>query len=180
MYWLDKEIVVTQINDRFFALNGWDGERYMRCWECGGREGDRFSKVIGIDVYTITPYKENGETKFKIETNVLTGKLDDEKAQMYKNLLPYSGPANTISGEILRAIEFIERSFTRKLNITGAIKFLKSNINDDTCLLLLKEIEDGDFGDFVDLKKRVENIVFGQFLANELELNEQDFEDLNN
>lgn len=176
MHWLDKEIVVVQIDERYFALNGWDGEKYIRCWECCDREGDRFNKVLGIDTYTIEPQEDK---TFKLSKNILIGTLSDDLEQMYKNLLPYSGCANTISGEILRAVEFIERSITKNVNISGAIKFLQQHINNETCLIILNELKDGDFAQFSELKKKVEQIVFNQFMQNDLEINDTDFEELN-
>ncbi|EDO9793965.1 hypothetical protein GO117_00460 [Campylobacter fetus] len=176
MHWLDKEIVVVEIDGRFFALNGWDGECYSRCWECGDRRGDKFHKVVGVDTYKITP--RFGD-EFVLEKNPLIGTMDDIKEQMYKSLLPYMGQANTISGEILRAIQFIEHSITKNTDISGALKFLSLNLDDDSCLILIDEIRNNDFENFWVLKQKVENIVLKQYENNELEINYDDFEDMN-
>ncbi|WP_163280415.1 hypothetical protein [Campylobacter fetus] len=176
MHWLDKEIVVVEIDGRFFALNGWDGECYSRCWECGDRRGDTFHKVVGVDTYKITPRFKD---EFVLEKNPLIGTMDDIKEQMYKSLLPYMGQANTISGEILRAVQFIEHSITKNTNISGALKFLSLNLDDDLCSILIDEIRNNDFENFSVLKQKVENIVLKQYENNELEINYDDFEDMN-
>ena len=31
--WDNKEIEVVEINGRWFALSGWNGEVYLHCWE---------------------------------------------------------------------------------------------------------------------------------------------------
>lgn len=105
--------------------------------------------------------------------------MDDIKEQMYKSLLPYMGQANTISGEILRAIQFIEHSITKNTDISGALKFLSLNLDDDSCLILIDEIRNNDFENFSVLKQKVENIVLKQYENNELEINYDDFEDMN-
>ncbi|AII15076.1 hypothetical protein CIG1485E_1242 [Campylobacter iguaniorum] len=175
MHWLDKEIVVVEIGGRFFALNGWDGECYSRCWECGDRVGDKFHKVIGVDTFSITQ-TQNGD--FELSKNQMLGTIGDLKADMYKSLLPYMGMANTVSGEVLRAICFIEQSITTNKNITGAIKFLKQNIDDDGCQIYLDEIKSNDFSNLATLKQKIESIVLAQYERNDLEINFEDFEDM--
>ena len=32
--WNNGEIDVVEINGRLFALHGWNGETWLRCWEC--------------------------------------------------------------------------------------------------------------------------------------------------
>lgn len=176
MHWLDCEIVVVEIDGRFFALNGWDGECYSRCWECGEEKDGRFHKIIGVDTYKITPRFKD---KFVLEKNPLIGTSDDLKEQMFKSLLPYMGQANTISGEILRAVQFIEQSLSKKANISGAFKFLSLNLKERSCLEILGEIKNGDFSNFLALKQMVEDIVFKQYENNDLEMNSDDFEDMN-
>lgn len=172
MYWLDKEIIVVEIDGRFFALNGWDGEYYTRCWECCDRDGDKFCKMVGNKTYTIIP-----EQKLVIETS--NEDLNDLKNQMYKKLLPYSGPANTIGGEILRSIETLEISLKKDINISGALKFLSLHLKCNTCKKIIEEMQNGDFSNFKDLKSNAETIILSEYRKNELEINYDDFENLN-
>ncbi|GLC88715.1 hypothetical protein [Lysinibacillus piscis] len=44
-----KDIIETD-DERFFALNGWDGERYMNCYEC-----TYFGQKISQTVYVVRP-----------------------------------------------------------------------------------------------------------------------------
>ena len=33
-YWNNGEIPMVEINARLVALHGWNGETWLRCWEC--------------------------------------------------------------------------------------------------------------------------------------------------
>ena len=35
--WMNGDIAVVKIGNRFFALNGWNGTDYGHCWECKNR-----------------------------------------------------------------------------------------------------------------------------------------------
>ena len=94
---------------------------------------------------------------------------------MYKVLVPYSGAANSLSGEILRAVLCIENKESR---IDGAIKFLENHIDDSATLELLEFIKNGDGSKFAELKSRIESDIYSKFLANEFIDNYEDFEDL--
>ena len=52
--WNNKEIEVVEINGRWFALYGWNGEAYLDCWET---DEHTFSKEDG-KVYEIKPVYE--------------------------------------------------------------------------------------------------------------------------
>lgn len=78
----------------------------------------------------------------------------------------------------MRAICYIEQSITTNKNITGAIKFLKQNINDDSCQIYLDEIKSNDFSNLALLKQKIESMVLAQYEKNDLEINFEDFEDM--
>lgn len=50
-WWNDKNIELMEINGKTYALSGWNGERFTKCWECEG-EGNREASK---EEYTITP-----------------------------------------------------------------------------------------------------------------------------
>ena len=33
-YWMDTCIRVVDIDNALYALNGWNGEKYLHCWKC--------------------------------------------------------------------------------------------------------------------------------------------------
>lgn len=33
-YWNNGDVPMVQINEKLFALYGWNGETWLRCWEC--------------------------------------------------------------------------------------------------------------------------------------------------
>ncbi len=35
-WWNDKNVELVEVDDHIYALNGWNGEEYTRCWECLG------------------------------------------------------------------------------------------------------------------------------------------------
>lgn len=35
-WWADKSIEMIEIDGIVYALNGWNGESYLNCWECTG------------------------------------------------------------------------------------------------------------------------------------------------
>jgi len=64
-WWNDRDIEVIEIEGRFIALNGWNGEEYLDCWEV--KEVSN-GKAYGIkeDGLKVRPlYKEN-EGDFEI------------------------------------------------------------------------------------------------------------------
>lgn len=44
-WWSDNNIELVKINGKIHALDGWNGEKYLHCWEC-------------IDRFTIVDDKE--------------------------------------------------------------------------------------------------------------------------
>ena len=57
-WWSDNSVELAKINGKIYALDGWNGEKYLHCWECV----DRYEAVDdGID-YEIEPiYSCDGE-----------------------------------------------------------------------------------------------------------------------
>lgn len=33
-YWNNGDVPMVEIDERLFALHGWNGEVWLRCWEC--------------------------------------------------------------------------------------------------------------------------------------------------
>lgn len=61
--WNNKEIEVVEIDGRWFALYGWNGEAYCDCWET---DEHTFCLEDGKS-YEIRPvYKEISEDEFEI------------------------------------------------------------------------------------------------------------------
>lgn len=60
-WWSDKSIELVEIEGKVYALNGWNGEKFLNCWECIGEDNMDASK----EEYVITPvYEEDGEGDF--------------------------------------------------------------------------------------------------------------------
>ncbi|MCR8679673.1 MULTISPECIES: hypothetical protein [Campylobacter] len=169
MHWQDTQIAVVEYDGRFFALNGWNDECFDRCWECSSNDGKRFDSIVGDKTYKIW----NDENGVRLEANCFEAKEGIE--YMYKVLVPYSGAANSLNGEILRAVLSIDNCEAR---MSGAIKFLQSHIDDEYTLKLLNHIKDGDRVKFSEFKSRIESDIYAKFLANEFVDNFEDFEDL--
>lgn len=169
MYWQDTQIAVVECDGRFFALNGWNDECFDRCWECSSKDGKRFDSIVGDETYRIW-CDENG---VRLEPNCFGAK--DSIEYMYKVLVPYSGAANSVNGEILRAVLAIENGESYR---SGAIKFINSHIDDSEILTLLGSLKDGDMSQFSEFKSMVESYIYTKFLANEFIDNFVDFEDL--
>ncbi len=49
--WQDTDIPVAFINMALYALNGWNGEKYLHCWKCI----DRFTADPVGKEYEVTP-----------------------------------------------------------------------------------------------------------------------------
>lgn len=50
-YWQDTDIRIECINGALYALNGWNGEKYLHCWKCI----DRWTAADDDTEYEITP-----------------------------------------------------------------------------------------------------------------------------
>lgn len=62
-WWNDNSIKLVKINGKIYALYGWNGEKYLHCWECT----DKFTVVNESIEYEIAPiYKENEDGEFEI------------------------------------------------------------------------------------------------------------------
>ena len=56
-WWNDKGIELVEIDGETFALNGWNGETYLKCWKCLGEDLMDASE----EEYQITPIYEDEE-----------------------------------------------------------------------------------------------------------------------
>lgn len=56
-WWHDRDIDLVDIEGTVYALNGWNGEKYLNCWVCTGEDlMDANEKEYGI-----TPIYNNNE-----------------------------------------------------------------------------------------------------------------------
>lgn len=62
-YWLwNYDIPIVEIDGKKYALYGWNGEKYLHCWECK----DTFTEVDGTE-YEVKPiYAEDSNGEFEI------------------------------------------------------------------------------------------------------------------
>lgn len=59
----NKDIELVEIDGTVYALNGWNGEKYLNCWICTGEDLMDASE----EEYQIKPeYKEVAEDEFEI------------------------------------------------------------------------------------------------------------------
>ncbi len=49
--WIDTDIDVVEINGEFYALHGWNGEKYTEAWKCI----DRFTAAEDSKKYEVKP-----------------------------------------------------------------------------------------------------------------------------
>ena len=56
-WWTNKDIQLVKIDNKVYALDGWNGEVYLNCWECTGES----YKDAGKEIYKITPIMEEIE-----------------------------------------------------------------------------------------------------------------------
>lgn len=62
-WWTGDNIEIVEINNRLYALYGWNGEAYYHCWECA----DRYTVIDEKIEYVIKPiYEENPDGEFDI------------------------------------------------------------------------------------------------------------------
>ena len=61
-WWSDNNIELVKINGKIYALDGWNGEKYLHCWECI----DRFT-IVDDKEYEIRPiYNSDGSFDFEV------------------------------------------------------------------------------------------------------------------
>ena len=63
-WWSDNNIELVRINGKIYALDGWNGEKYLHCWECI----DRFTAADDNAEYEIRPIYNSDETIDEVET----------------------------------------------------------------------------------------------------------------
>lgn len=56
-WWNDKSIDIFKIEGKNIALNGWNGERYYKCWEVA----DNLIDIVNDVTYIVTPITEIDE-----------------------------------------------------------------------------------------------------------------------
>lgn len=50
-WWNDRNIDLVEVEGRIYALSGWNGECYLKCWECTGEYNMDASK----EEYILSP-----------------------------------------------------------------------------------------------------------------------------
>lgn len=64
-WWANKDIELVSIDGKVYALNGWNGDKYISCWECTGDHYLDFAED-GRE-YEIKPiYQEDENGDFEI------------------------------------------------------------------------------------------------------------------
>lgn len=62
-WWADNNIEMVEINGSVYALYGWNGDRYTKCWKCFGKYYMDASK----EIYELLPvYNCVGEDEYEI------------------------------------------------------------------------------------------------------------------
>lgn len=61
-WWNDKSIELVDIEGDVYALNGWNGEKYMNAWKCTGEDYMDASE----EEYVITPVYNDKEDEFGV------------------------------------------------------------------------------------------------------------------
>ena len=62
-WWSDNNIELVEIDGKIYALDGWNGEKYLHCWECI----DRFTVADDNAEYEIRPIYNSDETIDEVE-----------------------------------------------------------------------------------------------------------------
>ena len=63
--WNNKEIEIIEHNGEFFALNDWNGEKWLNAWKVKDKNG--YDILENGKKYEVTPiYKEIAEEEFEI------------------------------------------------------------------------------------------------------------------
>lgn len=62
-WWSDNNIELAEIDGKIYALDGWNGEKYLHCWKCA----DRFTISEDAAEYEIKPiYNQDGSIDFEV------------------------------------------------------------------------------------------------------------------
>ena len=63
LLWNDSNIEVVKVQDKWYALNGWNGERYLHCWETD----EQTFATNNEQEYELQPiYAEDADGNFEI------------------------------------------------------------------------------------------------------------------
>lgn len=65
-WFANKEIEIVEINGKWYALNGWNGEVYTDCWETEEPTPGTACNVIDNNIEIRPIYKEIEEDNFEI------------------------------------------------------------------------------------------------------------------
>lgn len=77
--WMDTDIPIVEIDDDLYALNGWNGEKYLHCWKC-------------IDRFTADPDDREYEVRPVYDMNVWNeedGEFQDSEGNPIDGLISY-------------------------------------------------------------------------------------------
>ena len=62
-WWNDKEIELVEIDGKVYALNGWNGEKFLDSWEVAKND---YTDIINDGIAIKPEYKEIEEDEFEI------------------------------------------------------------------------------------------------------------------
>lgn len=62
----NKEIEVVEINGKWYALNGWNGEAYTDCWETEEPTYGTACEVLNDNITVKPIYKKYNEQQFDV------------------------------------------------------------------------------------------------------------------
>lgn len=82
MKWFESDIEIVEIEGNLYALNGWNGERWVHCWKCIDRftadpDGREYEIV---PVYDMTAWNEEDGEFQDSEGNAISGIIGYEVA----------------------------------------------------------------------------------------------------
>ena len=78
-WWANGNTQLVKINNRVYALSGWNGEKYLDCWKCLGSQLMDESK----EVYVIEPiYGQVGDEEDE-ELEIVEYRVDEDTHKTY-------------------------------------------------------------------------------------------------
>lgn len=125
--WNTRDIEIISDDERYFALDGWNGSRYWECWEVADKNG--FDSInpkelynfgivnveIGEDEYDVVGYEEGVEsyviTLDELKKRVNEAKVDIQKNPSNRNIEEYQRLESLYLDCKARALENLEPDF---------------------------------------------------------------------
>lgn len=75
IFFANTDIEIVNIDGTLYALNGWNGEKWLHCWECADRwNADPSGKEFEImPIYNMSAWNEEDEEFQDENGNVISG-----------------------------------------------------------------------------------------------------------